>query len=126
MATKLHAAEETTLGVIKQVTDLGIGDVIQAPGFDGARTIKRATKVSKGPQKGKLELQLVDPDGNVDVADFGPEENVTVVGHEDAKKKAEPTVKVPKGKKGSKTGAKEPAPEAKTEEKPAPAPKFRR
>jgi hypothetical protein len=117
MTTKFHPAEETTLVLLKQVTDLSIGDVIQVPAFEGPRTIKRATKVTKGPQKGKLELQLVDANGEVEVADFGPEENVQVVGHEDGKKKGEPTAKLPKGKKPAKGAAKKAA------EKPEPTPK---
>jgi hypothetical protein len=111
MTTKFHPAEETKLVLLKQVTDLSIGDVIQVPGFDGPRTIRRATKVNKGPQKGKFELHLVDTNGEVDIADFGPEENVTMVGHEDGKKKGEPTAKVSKGKKPAKGAAKKPAAE---------------
>jgi hypothetical protein len=110
MTQKVTAAEGTTLVLTKQVTDLSIGDVINAPGFDGPRTIRRAAKVNKGPQKGKFELHLVDANGEVDVADFGPEENVTVVGHEDGKKKGEPTAKLAKGKK-PKGAAKKPAEE---------------
>jgi hypothetical protein len=117
MTAKFHPAEETTLVLMKQVTDLAIGDVIQAPGFDGPRTIRRATKANKGPQKGKLELHLVDANGEVDVADFGPDENVQVVGHENGKKKGEPTAKVSKGKKPAKGATKKPA------EKAAPTPK---
>jgi short subunit dehydrogenase-like uncharacterized protein len=109
MTAKFHPAEPTTLVVLKQVTDLSIGDVIQVPAFEGPRTIKRATKVAKGPQKGKFELQLMDANGEVDVADFGPEENVTVVGHETSKKKGEPSAKLAKGKKPAKGAAKKPA-----------------
>jgi hypothetical protein len=109
MATKFHPAEESTLVLVKQVTDLAIGDVIQAPGFDGPRTVRRATKVNKGPQKGKLELHLADENGQVDIADFGAEENVQAVGHEDGKKKGEPTAKVSKGKKPAKGAGKKPA-----------------
>jgi hypothetical protein len=111
MAQKATAAEGTTPVLNKQVTDLSIGDVIQAPGFDGPRTIKRATKVTKGPQKGKLELHLADGNGQVDIADFAPEENVTVVGHDDGKRKGEPTAKASKGKKPVKGAAKKPAAE---------------
>jgi hypothetical protein len=109
MATKFHPVEESTLVLVKQDTDLSIGDVIQAPGFDGPRTIRRATKVSKGPQKGKFELHLADGNGQVDIADFGAEENVQVIGHEDVKKKGEPTAKMSKGKKAAKGAAKKPA-----------------
>jgi hypothetical protein len=108
MTQKATAAEGTTPVMTKQVTDLSIGDVIQAPGFDGPRTVRRATKVAKGPQKGKLELHLADENGQVDIADFGPEENVTVVGHEDGKKGA-PTAKLSKGKKPAKGTTKKPA-----------------
>jgi short subunit dehydrogenase-like uncharacterized protein len=118
MTQKAAAAEQTTPVLTKQVTDLSIGDVIQAPGFDGPRTIRRATKVNKGPQKGKFELHLVDANGAVDIADFAPEENVQVVGHEDGKKKGEPSAKLSKGKKPRKGAAKKPA-----VEKPAPTPK---
>jgi hypothetical protein len=118
MTQKATAAEGTTPVLTKQVTDLSIGDVIQAPGFDGPRTIRRATKVNKGPQKGKLELHLADANGQVDIADFGPDENVTVVGHEDGKKKGEPSAKLAKGKKSAKGAAKKPA-----AEKPDQAPK---
>jgi hypothetical protein len=111
MTQKATAAEGATPVLTKQVTDLSIGDVIQAPGFEGPRTIRRATKVNKGPQKGKFELHLVDANGEVDVADFGPDENVAVVGHEDAKKKGEPTAKMSKGKKPAKGAAKKPAAE---------------
>jgi hypothetical protein len=111
MTAKFHPAEGTTLVMLKQVTDLSIGDVIHAPGFEGPRTIRSATKVNKGPQKGKFELQLVDANGEVEVVDFGPEENVQVVGHEDGKKKGEPTAKVSKGKKPAKGAAKKPAAE---------------
>src|SRR5271169_2546514 len=111
MTQKATAADGTTPVLTKQVTDLSIGDVIQAPGFDGPRTIRRATKVTKGPQKGKLELHMVDANGQVDVADFAPEENVQVVGHEDGKKKGEPTAKLAKGKKPMKGAAKKPAAE---------------
>jgi short subunit dehydrogenase-like uncharacterized protein len=55
--------------------------------------------------------QWVAADGEVDVADFGPDENVQVVGHEDGKKKGEPTAKVSKGKKPTKGAAKKPAAE---------------
>jgi hypothetical protein len=111
MTQKATAAEATTPVLTKQVTDLSIGDVIKPPGFDGPRTIRRATKVNKGPQKGKFELHLVDANGGVDIADFGPEENVTMVGHEDGKKKGEPTAKLSKGKKPAKGAAKKPAAE---------------
>jgi short subunit dehydrogenase-like uncharacterized protein len=111
MTQKATAAEGTTPVLTKQVTDLSIGDVIQAPGFDGPRTIRRATKVTKGAQKGKLELHLVDANGEVDIADFGAEENVTVVGHEDGKKKAEPTAKQAKSKKPAKGATKKAAAE---------------
>jgi hypothetical protein len=110
MTQKTTAAEGTT-PVLTKVTDLSIGDVIQAPGFDGPRTVRRATKVNKGPQKGKFELHLVDVNGQVDIADFGAEENVTVVGHEDGKKKGEPAAKLAKGKKLAKGAAKKPAAE---------------
>jgi hypothetical protein len=109
MTQKATAAEVTTPVLTKQVTDLSIGDVIQAPGFDGPRTIRRATRVTKGPQKGKLELHLADENGQVDIADFAPEENVQVVGHEDGKKKGEPAARLPKGKKPAKGAAKKPA-----------------
>jgi short subunit dehydrogenase-like uncharacterized protein len=109
MTQKATAAEGTTQVLTKQVTDLSIGDVINAPGFDGPRTIRRAAKVAKGPQKGKFELHLVDANGEVDIADFGPDENVTVVGHEDGKKKGEPTAKLAKGKKPAKGAAKKAA-----------------
>jgi hypothetical protein len=109
MTQKATAAEGTTPALTKQVTDLSIGDVIQAPGFDSPRTIRRATKVNKGPQKGKFELHLVDANGEVDIADFGAEENVQVVGHEDGKRKGEPTAKLAKGKKPAKGAAKKPA-----------------
>jgi short subunit dehydrogenase-like uncharacterized protein len=97
--------------------------VIQAPGFDGLRTVRRAAKVSKGPQKGKFELHLVDANGEVGIADFAPDENVTVVGHQEGKKKGEPTAKMSKGKKPAKGAAKKPAaekpePTAKTDAKP--------
>jgi hypothetical protein len=111
MTQKATAAEGTTPVLTKKVTDLSIGDLIQAPGFDGPRTIRRATKVNKGPQKGKFELHLAGANGEVDIADFGPDENVTVVGHEDGKKKGEPTAKLPKGKKPAKGAAKKPATE---------------
>jgi hypothetical protein len=111
MTNKAAAAEGTTPVLTKQVTDLSIGDVIQTPGFEGPRTIRRATKVTKGPQKGKLELHLADENGQIDIADFAPEENVTVLGHEDGKKKGEPTAKVPKSKKPPKGAAKKPAAE---------------
>ena len=87
MTQKATAAEGTTPVVTKHVTDLSIGDVINAPGFEGPRTIRRAAKVNKGPQKGKFELHLADENGQVDIADFGSDENVTVVGHENGKKK---------------------------------------
>jgi hypothetical protein len=106
MTQKATAAEGTTPVLTKQVTNLSIGDVIQAQGFDGPRTIRRATKVTKGTQKGKLELHLVDSNGEVDIADFAPEEHVTVVGHEVGKKKGEPTAKVSKRKKPAKGAAK--------------------
>jgi short subunit dehydrogenase-like uncharacterized protein len=109
MTQKATAAEGATQVLTKQVTDLSIGDVIQAPGFDGPRTIRSATKVNKGPQKGKFELHLVDANGEVDIADFAPEENVTMVGHDDGKKKGEPMAKVTKGKKAAKGAAKKPA-----------------
>jgi hypothetical protein len=109
MTTKTTAAEGTTPVLTKQVTDLSIGDVLHAPGFDGPRTIRRATKVNKGPQKGKFELHLADENGEVDVADFGPEENIQVVGHDDGKKKGEPTAKMSKSKKPAKGAAKKPA-----------------
>jgi hypothetical protein len=123
MTQKATAAEGTTPVLTKQVTDLSIGDVINAPGFDGPRTIRRATKVNKGPQKGKLELHLADENGQVDIADFGPDENVTVVGHEDGKKKGEPTAKPPKGKKpakgaGKKLAAEKPEPTPNADAKP--------
>jgi short subunit dehydrogenase-like uncharacterized protein len=118
MTQKATAVEVITPDLTKQVTDLSIGDVIHAPGFDGPRTIKRASRVTKGPQKGKFELQLVDAKGEVDVADFDPAKNVPVVGHEDGKKKGEPTAKVAKGKKPAKGAAKKA-----TAEKPEPAPK---
>jgi hypothetical protein len=111
MTQKATAAEGTTPVLTKQVTDMCIGDVIQAPGFDGPRTLRRATKVNKGPQKGKFELHLADENGAVDIADFGPDENVTMVGHEDGKKKGEPTAKVPKGKKPGKGAPKKAAAE---------------
>jgi hypothetical protein len=111
MTQKATVAEGTTPVLTKQVTHLSIGDVIHAPGFDGPRTIRRATRVTKGPQKGKLELHLADENGQVDIADFVPEENVTVVGHEGGKKKGDPTAKVPKGKKPAKGAAKKPAAE---------------
>ena len=111
MTVKFHPAEETTLVLLKQVTDLSIGDVILAPGFEGPRTIRRAAKVNKGPQKGKFELHLADANGQVDIADFAPEENVQVVGHDDGKKKGEPTAKVSKGKKPAKGAGKKPAAE---------------
>jgi hypothetical protein len=110
MTQKATAAEGTTPVLSKQVTNLSIGNVIQAPGFDGPRTIRRAAKVNKGPQKGKFELHLVDANGEVDVADFGPDENVQVVGHEDGKKKGEPAAKS-KGKKPAKGTGKNPAAE---------------
>jgi hypothetical protein len=88
MTQKATAAEGTTPVLTKQVTDLSVGDMILPPGFDGPRTIRRATKVTKGPQKGKFELNLTEANGQVDIADFAPKENVTVVGHEDGKKKA--------------------------------------
>jgi short subunit dehydrogenase-like uncharacterized protein len=110
MTQKATPAEGTTPVLTKQVTDLSIGDVIQATGFDGPRTVRRATKVTKGPLKGKFELHLVDANGEVDVADFGAEENVQVVGHEDAKKKGEPTAKLAKGRP-PKGAAKKPAAE---------------
>jgi hypothetical protein len=113
MTQKTTAAEGTTPVLTKQVTDLSIGDMIQAPGFDGPRTIRRAAKVNKGPQKGKFELHLVDANGEVDIADFAPEENVQVVGHEDAKEKGEPTAKLSKGKKPAKGAAKKPKADAK-------------
>jgi hypothetical protein len=81
MATKFHAAEESTLVLVEQVTDLSVGDVIQDPAFEGPRTIKRASRLAKGPQKGKFELHLVDANGDFGVADFASEENVAVVGH---------------------------------------------
>jgi hypothetical protein len=123
MTQKATAAEGTTPVLTKQVTDLSIGDVIQASGFDGPRTIRRAAKVNKGPQKGKFELHLVDANGEVDIADFGAEENVQVVGHADGKKKGEPTANVPKGKKQAKGAAKKlaagkPDPTAKADAKP--------
>jgi hypothetical protein len=111
MTQKTTAAEGTTPVLTKQVTDLSIGDVIQAPGFDGPRTIRRATKVNKGPQKSKFELHMADENGQVDIADFGPEETVQVVGHEDGKKKGEPTTKMSKGKKSAKGAAKKQAAE---------------
>jgi hypothetical protein len=52
--TQNATAAEGATPVPKQVTDLSIGDVINAPGFDGPRTIRRAAKVNKGPQKGKF------------------------------------------------------------------------
>jgi hypothetical protein len=122
MTQKATAAEGTTPVLTKQVTDLSIGDVIQAPGFEGPRTIRRAAKVNKGPQKGKFELHLVDENGEVDIADFGPDENVTVVGHEDGTKKGKPTAKQAKGKKpaegaAKKSAAETPKPDAKAEKK---------
>src|SRR5580704_17406123 len=122
MTQRATAAEGTTPVLTKQVTDLSIGDVIQVPAFEGPRTMKRATKVTKGPQKGKFELQLVDANGEVDVADFDPEENVTVIGHEAGKKKGEPTAKLSKGKKPPKGAAKKPAAE-KPDETPKAKPK---
>jgi short subunit dehydrogenase-like uncharacterized protein len=109
MTQKATAAEGTTPVLTKRVTDLSIGDVIQVPAFEGRRTLRRATKVNKGPQKGKFELQLVDASGEVEVADFDPQENVSVVGHQDGKKKGEPTAKLSKGKKPAKGAAKKPA-----------------
>ena len=122
MTQKATVAEGTT-PVMKQVTDLSIGDAINAPGFERARTIRRATKVNKGPQKGKVELHLADENGQVDIADFAPDENVQVVGHEDGKKKGEPTTKASKGKKPAKGAAKKTAaekaePAAKADTKP--------
>jgi hypothetical protein len=68
MTIKATASEGTQV-LTKQVADLSFVDVIHAPGFDSPRTIRRTTKVNKGPQKGKFELHLADENGQVDVAD---------------------------------------------------------
>jgi hypothetical protein len=71
---------EPTPGVRCKVKDLSLGDLVVVQGFDGAKTVKAATKVRTGPDSGKLEVQLVGADDSVENARFNPEEEVTVVG----------------------------------------------
>jgi hypothetical protein len=47
-----------TPGVQCKVQDLSLGDQIHLAGFDGARTVRAATKIRKGPDRSKLEVTL--------------------------------------------------------------------
>jgi hypothetical protein len=89
----------------KTISDLSIGDQIEAKGLDGVRTVVGAKRLVVGKNTtSKFDLDLQDDAGEVDKARFDMNEEVTVVGHTD----------VAKGKK---------APKATPAPKPTPSPK---
>jgi hypothetical protein len=76
---------ESTPGVRIKVKDLNLGDLVVVQGFDGSKTVQAATQVRTGPDNGKLEIQLLGADDSAESARFNPEEEVTVVGKNEAR-----------------------------------------
>jgi len=76
---KSTEAEKAT-GTPRKITGLSLGDIVLIPGFDGPRTICKASKVGDGADAGKFELALRDEAGEVEHARFAPDEEVQVVG----------------------------------------------
>jgi hypothetical protein len=86
----------------KTVSDLSIGDQIEAKGFDGVRTLVGAKRLVVGKNTtSKFDLDLRDEAGEVEKARFDMNEEVTVVGHQDVAKK-EGGVKLKPNKKAPK------------------------
>jgi hypothetical protein len=93
----------------KTVSDLNIGDQIEAKGFDGISTVVGAKRLVVGKNTtGKFDLDLRDEAGEVEKARFDMNEEVTVVGHQDIAKK-DGGLKLKPGKKAPKAT---PAPKA--------------
>jgi hypothetical protein len=105
--------------VKKTVSDLSIGDQIEARGFDGVRTVVGAKRLVVGKNTtSKFDLDLRDEAGEVEKARFDMKEEVTVVGHVDVAKK-DGGMKLKPGKKAPKaTPAPKPSPAPKTVKKP--------
>jgi hypothetical protein len=86
----------------KTVSDLSIGDQIEAKGFDGVRTVVGAKRLVVGKNTtSKFDLDLRDEAGELEKARFDMKEEVTVVGHLDVTKK-DSGLKLKPGKKAPK------------------------
>jgi hypothetical protein len=94
------------------VSDLSIGDQIEAKGFDGVRTVVGAKRLVVGKNTtSKFDLDLRDEAGEAEKARFDMKEEVTVVGHQDLAKK-DGGLKLKPGKKPPKAAVPTPAPKA--------------
>jgi hypothetical protein len=109
--------------VKKTVSDLSIGDQIEAKGFDGVRTVAGAKRLVVGKNMtSKFDLDLRDEAGELEKARFDMNEELTVVGHRDVAKK-EGALKLKPGKKAPKaTPAPKPTPVPKAAKKPKASP----
>ena len=86
----------------KTISDLSIGDQVEAKGFDGVRTVVGAKRLVVGKNTtSKFDLDLRDDAGNVEKARFNMNEEVAVIGHTDVAKK-EGGLKLKPGKKAPK------------------------
>jgi hypothetical protein len=104
----------------KSVSNLSIGDQIEAKGFDGVRAVVGARRLVVGKNTtSKFDLDLRDEAGEVEKARFDMNEEVTVVGHQDFARK-DGGVKLKPGKKAPKATQ---APKPTLAPKPIPAPK---
>jgi hypothetical protein len=97
-----------------RIKDLSVGDQILVPGYDRPQAVRSAFKVGKGPDAGKLEVDLLGEDGFGETVRFHPEEEVTVVAKNAGRAK-------PAAKQAKKTGAKGKAEAKKGAAKPASA-----